>query len=61
MAKKVTLDDMTVLRNVTEAPMVVGKENKETAVQRARELLEKVGLVRKPEKLYWKHVKGWAM
>ena len=25
------------------------------------QLLEKVGLVRKPEKLYWKHVKGWAM
>ena len=25
------------------------------------QLLEKVGLVSKPEKLYWKHVKGWAM
>ena len=40
---------MTVLRNVTEAPMVVGKENKETAVQRARELLEKVGLSQKAD------------
>ncbi len=40
---------MTVLRNVMEAPVVVGKEAKETAQQRARELLDKVGLSQKAE------------
>ena len=40
---------MTVLRNVMEAPIVVGKENKETVMQRALELLEKVGLSQKAD------------
>lgn len=40
---------MTVLRNVTEAPTVVGKESKETATERAKELLEKVGLSKKAD------------
>lgn len=40
---------MTVLRNVTEAPTVVGKESKETATERAKELLEKVGLSQKAD------------
>lgn len=40
---------MTVLRNVMEAPVVVGKENKETVMRRALELLEKVGLSQKAD------------
>lgn len=40
---------MTVLRNVTEAPTVVGKESKETATERAKKLLEKVGLSKKAD------------
>lgn len=40
---------MTVLRNVMEAPVVVGKENKEVVMQRALELLEKVGLSQKAD------------
>lgn len=40
---------MTVLRNVTEAPTVVEKESKERATERAKELLEKVGLSKKAD------------
>ena len=35
---------MSVLDNITFAPIELGKESKETAEQHARELLEKVGL-----------------
>ena len=35
---------MSVLDNITFAPIELGKESKEAAEQRARELLEKVGL-----------------
>ncbi len=40
---------MTVLRNVTEAPVVVGKEARDAAQQRALELLDKVGLSQKAD------------
>ncbi|MCG7344118.1 amino acid ABC transporter ATP-binding protein [Sporosarcina sp. ACRSL] len=46
---------MTVLENITLAPMIVSKVNKESAKQNAMKLLEKVGLADKanvyPEKL----------
>ena len=48
MAKKVTLDDIAAATNLSKFSV-------------SEQLLEKVGLVRKPEKWYWKHVKGWAM
>ncbi|WP_232695983.1 amino acid ABC transporter ATP-binding protein [Brevibacillus daliensis] len=37
----------TVLENITEAPIYVKKESKEKAINYARELLEKVGLLEK--------------
>src|ERR1041385_4411989 len=40
---------LTVLRNITEAPMVVKDESQEEAEQRARKLLKKVGLEHKAE------------
>jgi ABC-type polar amino acid transport system ATPase subunit len=40
---------LTVLRNITEAPMVVKGESQEEAEQRARILLRKVGLEHKAE------------
>jgi ABC-type polar amino acid transport system ATPase subunit len=40
---------LTVLRNITEAPMVVKGESQEEAEQRARMLLKKVGLEHKAE------------
>lgn len=48
MAKKVTLDDIAAATNLSKFSV-------------SRAIAGKVGLVRKPEKLYWKHVKGWAM
>jgi len=41
---------MTVLRNITEAPMSVLKLSRQEAVQRARELLELVGLTEHADK-----------
>jgi polar amino acid transport system ATP-binding protein len=38
---------MTVLRNITEAPVCVLKENKNTAREKAMELLKKMGLENK--------------
>jgi len=40
---------MTVLENVIEAPVHVQKRDKQEAVQRARELLDKVGIAEKAE------------
>ncbi len=39
----------TVLGNVIEAPLVVNKENRKTAVERAEKLLERVGLADKSD------------
>lgn len=39
----------TVLENVIEAPMIVKKESKETAIAKGKALLEKVGLADKAE------------
>ena len=44
---------MTVLRNITEAPVCVLKENKNTAREKAMELLKKMGLENKPEILFF--------
>lgn len=42
---------MTVLENLIEAPLQVQKRNKDEVVREARELLAKVGLVRKSGRL----------
>lgn len=39
----------TVLENVIEAPIIVKKENKETAIAKGKALLEKVGLAEKAD------------
>ena len=47
----------TVLENIIEAPVVVNKENKETAVKKAGKLLETVGLSDKRDS-YPSHISG---
>ena len=49
---------MSVLDNITFAPIELGKESKEAAEQRARELLEKVGLSDKADAMPEKKTSG---